>query len=93
MTIAMTVLAWVASALLAAGAVLCLVRIVRGPTLLDRLIAADVLLTSVILILGAEMIINAHSRNVTLMIVIAAVATFATIAVARTVAKHDRGRG
>lgn len=85
-----TVLLWTMGALFAAAAVLILVRIVRGPTILDRMIASDVLLTTLILVLGAEMVVNGHTRTVPIMLVLAAVAIFATVAVARYVTKQDR---
>ena len=82
--------AWVAGALLAVTAVLVLVRIVRGPTLLDRMIASDVLLTTMILVLGTEAVVNRHATTIPVMLVIAAVAVFSSIAVARYVSKQDR---
>ena len=85
-----TVLYWVMGALFTAGAFLALYRIVRGPTILDRMIASDVLLTTLILVVGAEMVVNGHTRNVPLMVVLAAIAIFATVAVARYVSKQDR---
>ncbi|NYF11459.1 multicomponent Na+:H+ antiporter subunit F [Leifsonia sp. AK011] len=85
-----TVLYWVMAALFTSGAFLALYRIVRGPTILDRMIASDVLLTTLILVVGAEMVVNGHTRNITLMVVLAAIAIFATVAVARYVSKQDR---
>lgn len=85
-----TVLLWVMGVLFAAAAVLILIRIVRGPTILDRMIASDVLLTTLILVVGAEMVVNGHTRTVPIMLVLAAVAIFATVAVARYVTKQDR---
>lgn len=70
----------------AAGA--SLVRIVRGPTILDRMVASDVLLTTVILALGADMVARGHSDSIPLMTGIAATATFATIVVARFVKRR-----
>lgn len=84
------VLIWTAGALLAAGAVTAVVRIVRGPSLMDRMIASDVLLTTLVLAVGAEMVINQHANSVLIMIAITAVAAFATVAVARNVSKQDR---
>lgn len=84
------VLLWVMGVLFAAAAVLILIRIVRGPTILDRMIASDVLLTTLILVVGAEMVVNGHTRTVPIMLVLAAVAIFATVAVARYVTKQDR---
>jgi multicomponent Na+:H+ antiporter subunit F len=85
-----TVLLWTMGALFAAAAILILIRIVRGPSILDRMIASDVLLTTLILVVGAEMVVNGHTRTVPIMLVLAAVAIFATVAVARYVTKQDR---
>ena len=47
-------------------------RIVVGPSILDRAVAADVLLTLVMCALGAEMAINHHTRTLPVLLVIAA---------------------
>ena len=77
------------SALLLAGgiglsltALAAIVRIVRGPTILDRMIAADVLLTTLLLSIGANMVARNNTVGIPIMIVIAATGTFATIVVA-----------
>ena len=44
------------------AALLTLWRIVIGPSILDRAVASDVLLTEVMCVLGAEMAINHHTR-------------------------------
>ena len=84
------VLVWVAGALRAASAITAVIRIVRGPSLMDRMIGSDVLLTTLVLAVGAEMIVNQHTNNVLIMIAITAVAAFATVAVGRTISKQDR---
>ncbi|PZU43672.1 MAG: sodium:proton antiporter [Microbacterium sp.] len=71
------------------AAVLALIRIVRGPSILDRAVASDVLLTEVMCVLGAEMAINGHTRNIPVLLIIAAVGVFGSIAVARFVARRD----
>jgi len=71
------------------AAILCVIRIVRGPSILDRTVASDVLLTEVMCVLGADMAINGHTRNIPVMLIIAAVGVFASIAVARFVARRD----
>ena len=88
--IAESILHWIAGGLFAAAAFLALVRVVRGPSILDRMIASDVLLTTLILVVGAEMVVNGHTRNVPLMLVLSGVAIFATVAVAGYVSKQDR---
>ena len=77
-------------ALAAAGAV---VRIVRGPTILDRMLASDVLLTILLLVIGAEMVINGHTRTIPVMLVLAGTAAFSTVAVARYVSQQARRSG
>ena len=80
----------IASTLFAVAAGLVLFRIVRGPTILDRMIASDVLVTTIILVLGAEMVANGHTNSIPIMLALAAIAIFATVAVARYVSKQDR---
>src|SRR5690606_16415522 len=46
------------------AALLCVVRIVLGPSILDRTVASDVLLTEVMCVLGADMAMNGHTRNI-----------------------------
>ncbi|GAT74671.1 multisubunit Na+/H+ antiporter, MnhF subunit [Microbacterium sp. HM58-2] len=71
------------------AAILTVIRIVRGPSILDRAVASDVLLTEVMCVLGAEMAINGHTRSIPVLLIIAAVGVFGSIAVARFVARRD----
>jgi multicomponent Na+:H+ antiporter subunit F len=80
----------ITSVLFTIAALLTVYRIVRGPSILDRMIASDVLLTTLMLVVGAEMVYNGHTRTIPLMVVLASTAIFATIAVARYVSKQDR---
>ncbi|PZQ89576.1 MAG: sodium:proton antiporter [Leifsonia xyli] len=74
------------------AALLTIIRIVRGPSILDRAVASDVLLTEVLCVLGAEMAINGHTRSLPVLLIVAAVGVFGSIAVARFVAvKEDAG--
>jgi len=74
-------------AMLSAAAALALYRIIRGPSVLDRMIASDMLLTTIICALGAEMVYNSHTRSIPAMLVIAATAFLASIVVARYVTR------
>ena len=89
MSIVLTVIYAGTGLLFTAAALLAVLRIVRGPSILDRVIASDVLLTTLLLVIGAEMVINHHTRTIPLMVVLAATAVFGTIAVARYVSKQD----
>ncbi|MGF3057402.1 monovalent cation/H+ antiporter complex subunit F [Microbacterium sp. YY-01] len=71
------------------AAVITVIRIVLGPSILDRAVAADVLMTEVMCVLGAEMAINQHTRTIPVLIIMGAVGVFGSIAVARYVARRD----
>ena len=73
----------------AVAALLTLWRIIIGPSILDRAVASDVLLTEVMCILGAEMAINQHTRTLPVLLIIAAVGVFGSISIARFVARRD----
>ena len=83
----------VMAALFSAAAFLALYRVVRGPSILDRMIASDVLLTTTMLVVGAEMVLNGHTNNVPIMLALAVIAIFATVAVARFVSQQDEKAG
>jgi multicomponent Na+:H+ antiporter subunit F len=82
MELVLTVTA-VALALAAAGAI---IRIARGPSLLDRVLAADVLLA----ILGAglciDMAVNRHLNNLMLVVAVSVIGFIGSVTVARFVA-------
>ena len=85
----MNVLLIVIYVVFAAAALLTLWRIVIGPSILDRAVASDVLLTEVMCVLGAEMAINHHTRSLPVLLIIAAVGVFGSISIARFVARRD----
>ncbi len=64
-------------------------RIIMGPSILDRAVASDVLLTLVMCLLGADMAINHHTRTLPVLLIIAAVGVFGSISIARFVARRD----
>jgi multicomponent Na+:H+ antiporter subunit F len=88
----MNVLLFVIFVVFTVAALLTLWRIVIGPSILDRAVASDVLLTLVMCLLGAEMAINHHTRTLPVLLIIAAVGVFGSISIARFVARRDRDR-
>lgn len=76
-------------AVFAIAALLTLWRIIVGPSILDRAVASDVLLTEIMCVLGAEMAINQHTRTLPVLLIIAAVGVFGSISIARFVARRD----
>lgn len=82
----------VIGALLAVAAAASVFRIVRGPAILDRMIASDMLVTTVIIVLGVEMVYHEHTRSIPIMMVLALVGVFASMSVARYVSKQSADR-
>lgn len=86
----MTTLMFVIVVVFAVAALMTIVQIVRGPSILDRAVASDVLLTEVMCVLAADMAINGHTRSLPVLLIITAVGVFGSIAVARFVARRDK---
>ena len=61
--IVLDTLVFAASVLLAASAIIALYRIVRGPSILDRMIATDVVLASIMCGLGGFMALSGSHRS------------------------------
>lgn len=87
-----TVLIVVIGIVFAVAALLAIVRMIIGPSILDRAVASDVLLSEALCIMGAEAVINQHTYTLPIMLVIAATGVLGTIAVSRFVARRDRAR-
>jgi multicomponent Na+:H+ antiporter subunit F len=85
----MSILLAVIYVVFAIAALLTLWRIVVGPSILDRAVACDVLLTEIMCVLGAEMAINDHTRSLPVLLIIAAVGVFGSISIARFVARRE----
>ena len=82
MELVLTVTA-VALAVAAAGAI---IRIARGPSLLDRVLAADVLLAILGAALCIDMAVNRHLNNLMLVVGISIIGFIGSVTVARFVA-------
>lgn len=78
-----------AGVMLGVGAIAAVVRIIRGPSMLDRALATDVLLAIAMCALGAEMAINRHTDTVIVLLVLALFAIVGSIAIARFIGKED----
>lgn len=85
----MNVLIGVAVVFFALGALAALYRLITGPTLLDRVVASDVLLVTVMCGLGAEMAINHHATTLPLLLVLAAFAFIGSVSVAKFMGRRD----
>jgi multicomponent Na+:H+ antiporter subunit F len=70
-------------ALAAAGAI---IRIARGPSLLDRVLASDVLLAILGAALCIDMAVNRHLNNLMLLVALSIIGFIGSVTVARFVA-------
>ena len=83
------IVAVVASIMFAVGALLAVYRIVVGPSVLDRVIASDVLVATVICGLAAEMALNRHTDTLPVLLVLALFAVLGSLSVARFLPARD----
>jgi multicomponent Na+:H+ antiporter subunit F len=86
------VLQSVAIALFGVAALLVLVRLSRGPGILDRMIATDVLLTTLVLATGTYCVLNRTTVGIPLMLVLAGTSALSAIAVSRYVSRRGPER-
>lgn len=82
-----TWLTWAISGLLFVAALLSLIRITRGPSVLDRVVATDVLVSVVVCALGAYAALTDASTTLPLLISLSLVGFMGSVAVARFVAR------
>jgi multicomponent Na+:H+ antiporter subunit F len=80
----------VAAVLLMIAAALTVLRMSRGPSSLDRVVAADVLVAVVIAGLALEAIINHHTTTLPVMLVLSLLGFAGSVAIARFVADRDK---
>ena len=83
------IVAVVASVMFGIGALLSVYRIVVGPSVLDRVIASDVLVATIICALGAEMALNRHTDTLPVLLVLALFAVLGSLSVARFLPARD----
>ena len=79
----MTAVYWVAFAFLGAGALLALVRLARGPSLLDRVVATDVLLVIISAGLAVHAALQRDPTVVPVLVVVSLLAFVGSVSVAR----------
>jgi multicomponent Na+:H+ antiporter subunit F len=71
------------------GALASVYRIVVGPSLLDRVIASDVLVVTIMCVLGADMAVNHHTNTLPVMLVLGMFGIVGSVSVARFMSKQD----
>jgi multicomponent Na+:H+ antiporter subunit F len=83
----MTVIHMAATVMLGIAAALCLVRLYRGPSSLDRILAVDVLLVILIVGVAIESSWNRHETNLPLLMILGLVNFVGGVAVTRLLSR------
>ena len=81
----MTITVIIVGLLLAFAALCALYRIARGPSILDRVLAIDVLLAIIGGALAVDMAVNRHLDNIVLLVAISVIGFIGSVTVARFV--------
>ncbi len=85
----MNVVAMVAGGLFGFASIAALIRIVRGPTNIDRIVAADVLTATLISWLGTWMITNRSAELMPVLIALSMFAIVGTVSVSRFLSRAE----
>ena len=87
----MVVVVTVAALLLAAGAVLAVIRVERGPSMLDRTVAFDALATTLVGAVAVEAAWSRRTETIPILVVLSMVGFTGSVAIARYYARDPEG--
>ncbi|OPC84582.1 cation:proton antiporter [Embleya scabrispora] len=81
--------------LLGSAALMALIRLVRGPSTLDRAVAVDMLLAVMLAAIAAEATLNRHTTTVPVLLALALVGFLGSVSIVRFSARerNRRARG
>lgn len=85
----MNIVSIIAGVLFGIASIAALIRIVLGPTNIDRVVAADVLTATLISWLGTWMIINRSSELMAVLIALSLFAIVGTVSVSRFLSRAE----
>jgi multicomponent Na+:H+ antiporter subunit F len=88
-----TVVIWVCGVLLTVGAVLAVVRAEKGPSMLDRTIALDIVVTSMIAAVALYAAVERRTDVVPILVVLSLVGFVGSVTIARFAAVEPEGEG
>ncbi len=89
----MTLLALVCSVLLAVGATLAVVRAEKGPSMLDRAVALDVVVAVLVAAIALESAVTRSAVAVPILVVLSIVGFLSSVTIARFAATEPVGEG
>ncbi len=88
-----TVLVVTAGVVLVLGAVIALVRVEKGPTMLDRTVALDILTAAIVGTVAIEAAASRRVEAVPILVAIALIGFIASVTIARFAAVEPEGEG
>jgi multicomponent Na+:H+ antiporter subunit F len=88
MGVGTTVVVGACLGMLTVAALLALLRVAKGPTMLDRVVALDVLVAVVVIALCVEAAVNRHATTLPVIVVLALVGFVGSVSVARYASKE-----
>ena len=89
----MTVVVWVCGVLLTVGAVLAVIRAEKGPSMLDRTIALDIVVTTMIAAVALYAAVERRTDVVPILVVLSLVGFVGSVTIARFAAVEPEGEG
>lgn len=72
---------------LGVAALLATIRIIRGPSVLDRSVAVDVLVSTMVIALGVEAAVHEHATTLPILVSLSLLGFVGSVSVARFVAR------
>jgi multicomponent Na+:H+ antiporter subunit F len=82
-------LAAVLTVLFSVTALLALARLYRGPSLLDRVVAADVLLNTMLGAVGAEAAVSRHASTLPVLVVLSLLGFIGAVSIVRFAVEEE----
>jgi multicomponent Na+:H+ antiporter subunit F len=89
----MTVVVLICSLLLAAAVILAVVRAERGPSMLDRTVALDVLTTTLVAFVGLEAAWSRRTDTIPVLVALSLVGFVGSVTIARFASREPPGEG
>ncbi|MCX4386003.1 monovalent cation/H+ antiporter complex subunit F [Micromonospora peucetia] len=84
-----TFLAVTLTTLFSVTALLALIRLYRGPSLIDRVVAADMLLATMVGAVGAEAAVNRHATTLPVLVALSMLGFVGSVSLVRFAVRED----
>ncbi|MFV2111399.1 monovalent cation/H+ antiporter complex subunit F [Micromonospora sp. LOL_025] len=84
-----TFLAVTLTTLFSVTALLALIRLYRGPSLIDRVVAADMLLATMVGAVGAEAAVNRHATTLPVLVALSTLGFVGSVSLVRFAVRED----